>query len=137
VWIRTRRLGLRRQTAIRRACSTRSVGCRDCVAQVSISQWANEDLPDTEAEEENRKRKFSRRMGGVHRGRELTECGEVYIGGQWGKRDKRPKVAVTAKARFGIREICDSSAPTIILDGGLFSISGRPSSDQSRTILHL
>jgi hypothetical protein len=33
-----------------------------------------------------------------------------------GKRDKRPKVAVTAKARFGIREICDSSAPTIILD---------------------
>ena len=33
MWIRTRRLGLRRQTAIRRACSTRSVGCRGCVAQ--------------------------------------------------------------------------------------------------------
>jgi len=54
-----------------------------------------------------------------------------------GKRDKRPKVAVTAKARFGIREICDRSAPTIILDGGLLAIGGRQSNNQSRTILHL
>ena len=100
MWIRTRRLGLRRQTAIRRACSTRSVGCRDCVAQVSISQWANEDLPDTEAEEENRKRKFSRRMGGVHRGRELTECGEVHIGGQRGEEGQKAQGGGNGKGPF-------------------------------------
>ena len=100
MWIRTRRLSLRRQTAIRRACCTRSVGCRDCVAQVSISQWANENLAKTEAEEENRKRKFSRRMGGVHRGREITESGEVHIGGQWGKEGQKAQGGGIGKGPF-------------------------------------
>ncbi len=61
---------------------------------------ANVDLPDTEAGEENRKRKFSRRMGGVHRGRELTECGEVHIGGQWGKEGQEAQGGGNGKGPF-------------------------------------
>jgi len=39
-------------------------------------------------------------MGGVHRGREFTECGEVHIGGQWGKEGQKAQGGGNGKGPF-------------------------------------